>query len=441
MKSNPRKIFTKPYKRKIIFSLTSAFILIVANYFVNNASLFTGESICQYYYTQIICNWFGLHHSVNYGDAIYFNISYDKQLVPVYKGDYENKVQIGNNIITDRFKLYSFLKLLKKTDKYKYVIIDLTFDDVNEITCYDDSLFNLIGEMRDVVFTKIEDIPVSRKNLETKQARAIYYTTPLETNFVRYQYSFDNEQTLASHVFSAHDSNKRIKRYGFPPFYLYFSNGKLCHNSLFLTFDNHFIGEDPKRQKINETFFSEIEIHNLGDYLSAKDDSVFAETFIMDMTSDTEGRYVVICNTRTDDIHDTYVGYRPGAQIVMRALTSLEESKHYVSYISELFWYIVFFLISLNLTNIPELKLAEMPQFKNKFWDILSRSKQFLSCRSLFKTKFWNFILSFISYSSILLFFSICEYVLFDKATSLILPELYFTILNLYQKFQQTKAL
>lgn len=421
MKFNSLKILSKPYKKKVIFSLVSAFVLIITNYFVNNFSLFTGESSAQYFVTQKICNWIGLHDNVDYGDAIYFNISYDKQLVPAYKGDYENKEQIGNNIITDRAKLYSFLSLLRKTDQYKYTIIDLAFDDVNDVTNYDDSLFNLIGEMRDIVFAKVEDIEFSRKQLLPKQARAIYYTTPLETNFVRYQYSFDTEQSIASYVFSAHVEGKQIKRYGFPPFYVYTSNGNLCNNSVFLTFDNNFIGENPDKADVEDNIFSEIEVHNLGDYLNAQNDSIFSESFIDNLISDTDNRYVVICNTRTDDIHDTYVGYRPGAQILMRAIASLEDGKHYVSYLLELGWFIVFFFITLCL-------IFDIP-------NILGVKKL-----RIFQNKFSKFILSIISYSFVLLVLSICEYAFLDRATSLVFPELYFTFINLYQKFNQTQV-
>lgn len=421
MKPNSRIISHKAYRKKIIFSILSAFILVIANYFVNNASLFTGESNTQYFITQKICNWLGLHKSVDYGNAIYFNISYDKQLVSAYKGDHDNREQIGNNIITDRAKLYSFLKVLKQTDKYKYIIIDLAFDDINEITNYDDSLFNLIGDMRDIVFAKIEDIEFSRSNLKSKQARAIYYTTPLETNFVRYQYSFDSEQSIATKVFASNDSNRKITRHGFPPFYIYTSKGRLCNNSVFLTFDNKFVGENPNKEDVEDNIFSEIEVHNLGEYLNVQNDSTLSEFFIDNLISDTDNRYVVICNTRTDDMHDTYVGYRPGAQIVMRAITTLEEGKHYVSYIIELCWFVVFFLINLNLiVDKPDLTKVKKPR--------------------LIQNKLFRFIVSLISYSFVLLILSICQYAFLDRSTSLVLPEIYFTLINLYRKFNQIKS-
>lgn len=419
MKNYPNLHLSHSYKRNIIFSLISAFVLIIANYFANNASVFTGESITQYYWFQRICSWVKLKEPVDYGDAIYFNISYDKQFVPAYEGNYEGGSLYGNNIITDRKLLWEFLSLLKGTDTYKYIILDIAFDDVRDKTEYDDSLFNTIKSMRDIVFVDMEDINLSRVDLYNKKAKAFYYYTPIETNFARYQYTFNDTASIAAHVYEAIHPENKIKRYGIAPFNLYFSNNNLCYNSLFLTFDENSAYTGRHTNDIKNNSFDEIQVFHLGQFLRENENEIKQE-----VSHKCNDRFVVICNTESDDVHDIYAGVHiPGAQIIMRALTSLSEGRHIVSFCNSLYWFIVFFLIcfaSVSDKSALTILYNKIPLFRRKI------------------LKFWHFILSFISISSILLLASFFEYVVWDRVTSIILPILYFSIISLYLKFKQT---
>lgn len=419
-----QKFFTKPYKRKFIISLITACVLTIANYFVNNAPLFTFESITQYYWFQKFCKWAHLKSPVDYGDAVYFNISYDKQFVPAYEGDYADDIEgaslLGNNIITDRKKLYKFLSLLKKTNSYKYVIIDVAFDDVRDKTEYDDSLFNTIKSMRDIVFADIDLVKLSRTDLYNKRAKAFYYYTPTETNFARYQYTVNDTASLASYVFNDIYPTKKIKEHGFAPLNFYSSDGKLCYNSLFLTFDENSMYSDNQAETIEESTFEQAAVFNLGQFLNE-----FRDDLPEEIDATCSDKFVVICNTETDDLHDNYVGIQfPGAQIIMRALTSLCQGRHLVSFWNTIYWFAIFFVLGyFAITNRP-------PKIQRLICKIPLLRRM--------RIKFWNFILSLISYSVILVIFSFLEYIWWDRVTSIVLPLIVFSTINLYHRFKQT---
>lgn len=422
--SQIHKLTKAPYRKKLIFSLISAFVLVVCNYFVNNASLFTGESVKQYYCFQKICNAFHLKKPVTYEEAIYFNISYDKDLVPVYEGDFaDSQSYKGTDIITDRGKLLKLLWLLKESDKYKYIILDLTFDDVIDKTQYDDSLFNQIKEMRHIVFIEVDDVQFSRNDLKSKQAKAFYYYTPIETNFARYQFTFDGEPSIATHVYDELNPNKTINKYGFDPLAIYTSDGKLCYNSLFLTFDENSIYNGIHSKNINNNSFDEITVFNLGQYFQENADDL--QNSIID---DTEDKFVVICNTATDDIHDTYIGQpMPGAQIILRALSSLNQGKHYVSFLNLFYWFVIFSTICFCvILNKP---------LSDKIISFFS-SKKIRRLKPRASVKFWSLGISLFSFSAILIVFSFFEYVIADRVTSICLPIAYFTIVKIYNQLK-----
>ena len=97
------------------FSLLAALFLTIACYFVNNLPIIPGDVSLQYMKSQQIRDLLGWHKNVNYGNVVFFNTSYDIELVPAI--DYHNTdipETVGVNAITDREKLSTFLELLQK---------------------------------------------------------------------------------------------------------------------------------------------------------------------------------------------------------------------------------------------------------------------------------------------------------------------------------------
>lgn len=415
--SNLSKLSKPPYRKKTIFSLISAFVLIICNYFVNNASLFTGESTYQYAFFQHLCTIIGIHDEVNYSidDIIFFNNSYDKTLIPIYKGDYENKELIGNNVITDRSKLLRLLTILKETNSYDFVVIDLKFD-AKDSTEFDTALFRTIASMRNIVFVDYENLPKQAHCLKHKTAKANYEITPLITNFARYKFLYDDAPSVPLYIYNKLNYPHNIKRYGFSPFYIYLDNVKLCQNSLFLTFDFDDNTDSKKysADEIENSFITSFQCENIGEFIKRIDNSCTPEEDKELFKLRSQSKIIFIGNLK-DDVHDTYVGPKTGGQIMFRAFTSLREGKHLVNPFITLCWLLVFFLISLNI--------------------IINRPIV-LFIRKLVKNRFVLFLFSLFSYTIILSICSFLEYILFDRVYSIIVPLIYFSFLKLAIQFK-----
>src|SRR5699024_3015769 len=90
----------------IAFSVINTLILTCVCYFVNNLPLFAGENLNQYLLAQKVCEYLGWSKKIDCDDAVFINVSYDKELVPA-QGEGGDDI-VGSNVITDRRKLYKF---------------------------------------------------------------------------------------------------------------------------------------------------------------------------------------------------------------------------------------------------------------------------------------------------------------------------------------------
>ena len=80
-------------------------------------------------------------------DSILFiNVCYDKTLIP-YE---EQGMPVGNTVITDREKLLSLLTEAKKANNYRYIFMDVCFEEGLE-TEADSALFHTIASMDRIV--------------------------------------------------------------------------------------------------------------------------------------------------------------------------------------------------------------------------------------------------------------------------------------------------
>lgn len=403
-------------KKKILFSLISAVTLIIAGYFINNSPLFTGENMLQFHVTQKLCKFFSIHKTVNYGDARYYNVSYDKELVPaIVQGD-----TIGVNVITDRKKLHTFLQLLQKSNRYKFIILDLTFDKKDVNTEIDDSLFNTIRHMRDLVVVSNDNIDFAIPDLADKTALAEFYVTLVSTNFSRYKFMDRDRRSVPLFIFEKLHPEKSFSRIGWGALSLYFSNGKLCQNTHFLTFDDStFETEDFELWQNQNLSLSKYE--NIGEILAEA--QLPQSDIVTSLEISTKDRIVVIGNL-VSDVHDTYMGCKAGGVILMRAFQTLEDGKNIVSFSHTGCWLILFFFISLHILSDKQLSF-KIPIIRK------------IPYRSI------HFLLSLTSYGVVLFICSSFDYILCDHVYSLTLPILYFALLKLsvqYRKYDTLKT-
>ena len=401
----------------LILSTILSCVLIVLGYFVNNLPIFTGENLDQYFLIQKTSEFLRLSPKYEHNDAFFINVSYDKELVNV-NGAGPDGV-LGNTSITDRNKLYELLKILKEDSGYKYIVLDIMFDP-NEISSADSSLFSLIQSMNNVVIIRDDNIPVPSTTLMNKSALADYFATITATNFVRYQFLDKNESRyIPLKVYEDLYGDVEFEAHGFKFIPFYTSGGKLCYNSCFIAFDSEHFSTYNKVSKD----YSSIDYYNLGsdllNYPFMQQESARKER----ITTLAKDKYVFVGNFN-EDIHDTYMGPRPGSLILYRALKTLEEQKHIVKIWQILYWFII---------------------FAGVFWAIFE-DKEFSNLlprrisEKLANHKLISFIVASLSYVTILFVFSSIEYILVHKIYSIVLPLYAFMLTKFIHDYKQFKS-
>lgn len=406
--------------RKILLSLLLSSVLLCIGYFINNFPIFTGENLNQLYATQRICEWLELPSAnEDESDATFVNVSYDKDLIDVYNSASSQK--IGKAAITDRVKLYNFLKYLKEDGEYKYIILDIIFD-VNDVSPADSMLYSLIESMDNIVVFRDDNRPAPPRQLRDKSALAFYYSTITATNFVRYQYlSKDDIPFIPLKVYEDLNHDTQIIRHGCKLFPIYTSGGRLCHNSSLITFDsNRFY----KTITDDSTNFSIVNYKNLGAEI-IEQPYADEEEIRNDIAYLSKDKYIIV-GDYTDDLHDTYMGPKPGPYIIYRAFKNLEDGKHLVSFGRFLYWLIVFAFI---FWWIIAGKIASefIPSKLNKTKIILR----------MLNNKFLRFVISSIGYVFLLFICSVSEYIITRNVYSIVLPSFVFMITKLYSDYKR----
>ena len=376
LKGNGRKI--------LLISLCNTIILLLLSYILNNQSLFTGEDLNQYAWMELIKEKVGLSEQIDYKDALFINVAYDKQLIE--KND-EFGMPVGNVDITDRTKLLELLNLLTETNKYRYTILDVRFEKGFD-SDVDSALFPKIKDMDRVVIANHKDIECADSTLLGKAAINDYASTIVATNFVRYKYIHSGQPSLPLYVY--HElTGKTIKKRGL----FYSCNGKLCKNSLFLRFPTDGFPEYDENG--NKTYY------NLGNDILTN----YSKNELATLTKDK----LVFIGDMVEDVHDTYSGLKPGSIITYHALRSLLEDEHIVSYGLMFFLAVMFFMISLSLFN-KESIIKRIPIIRNT------------------KSKVLLFLISFMGYAFVMSLVVSALYMFFDRSISVLIPSLYFSI-------------
>ena len=405
-------------KKGVRFSLMTALFLTIACYFANNLPLLPGDPTLQYISSLYPYDLLGWHKNIEYGHVAFYNTSYDIATVPAVEYHNTNYPDtVGQNAITDRKKLSIFLDLLQKSDKYKFVIIDLIFDD-SDRSQYDDYLYDKIIGMRDIVVANGDNLaPKLHQHQEIKKdATASYYITNSNTGFERWEYTHNDLRSIPMFVYESLHPTRKMTRFGIGRFSLYFSEHHLCQNANFLLFDNLLTNNNRERnESIDSLELTESDYVNIGSFLNSPTSD---SERLNELAAYTDSAIVIIGNF-TNDIHDTYMGTKPGPLIIARALQTLEERKNWVSFEHTCMWFCVFFLISFFIYNDHPISMY-VPIIKK------------------IPYKFFHMVLSLISFTLVLMICSFIEYAFFDRVYSLVVPVLFFTILKLviqYRKF------
>ena len=165
-------------------------------------------------------------------EGVFINMAYDNALCdfhPYTDADGERiDLYKGNVCITDRKALIDLLTSIKNNNSYKYVILDIRFEEGTN-TPYDSTLFNLIASMRDIVIPSHQGMILGPQKLQPISALADSRSTISNIGFTKMQFLQRNGESIPLKLYTDLTGNS-IKKVG--PFY--FDKGRLCANSLFI---------------------------------------------------------------------------------------------------------------------------------------------------------------------------------------------------------------
>ena len=258
-------------------------------------------------------------------DVVFINVANDKQLVDITD---EFGIPTGNAVVTDREKLCRLLEIINASGDYKYVMLDVIFEDGYQ-TEADSSLFELIGRMNRIVLPKHEDVTLASGVPQGKVAFSDYRTTIDENDFTKYQLFQKDGPSMPLKMYSD-ITGRTVKRTG-----LWYSDKaslarKVIFPKMYVRIDSPYRSDGQKAYL------------NMGsDILSYADDVDWSDLFAK--------KVVVIGAFSGDDIHTTYAGDLPGSLINYNVFLSLMKGQHRIPLLLILTYFIIFFVMALLL--------------------------------------------------------------------------------------------
>ena len=257
------------------------------------------------------------------------NVCYDKQLIPFE----EEGMPVGDVVITDREKLLRFLTIAKEADNYRYIFLDINFEEGFD-TPVDSALFATIKSMDRILIPKHQGIRMKDSTLHAKSANADYSITWKVRMFSRFQFlRNDTVVTVPLRMYS-----ERIGADGcaITPHLgglWYSDNGRLCHNGVTLLMrmvvNGRLADDEGQSRAYNYSYLG-------ADLLDV--DEVFP---VREQLAD---KIVVIGDFELDR-HTTYAGAQPGSVVCMNAYLALMEGDHLVNWLNVLLLFLVYTVV------------------------------------------------------------------------------------------------
>lgn len=374
-------------KRRVIFSVVSAFALFWLCYFMDNC-----EPIAALDRTDIcyVIEKTLPQKSRSSDDNVFFvNTSRNRQLVDLHSSLDTNLYQVGNTDITDRKMLLDFLNMLD-TVEYKFLIIDLTFDKRHK-TEYDKALFDKLLEMKNVIIAdKIDTVncyEIADKRLRKIARFTDYHTYFANSSLSRYQFLQRKKPSLPLEI-AFQLWGKEIHKVSFLP--ICYTKGHLCMNAPKICIDGRF--EDGKL-KIDRNYCGDLGF-------SFVNDTVNGTRRVLN--ADLNDKYVIVTDV-DNDVHDTYMGKVPGGYIIYEALKFLQNDHHVLKWWHVLMTILVFSFVLLFL-----------------FWTHYGVKKKTSSKASAFRN--WLFT------NGILYLYYLVIFLVFSYVCNIVIPMTYITI-------------
>ena len=395
-----QKCFSLIFSRKkaVIVSFVNAAILTVGTYFMNNCSLLTRENLDLYAGLEYM---FGSDETVN-DSVLLVNIAYDKQIAKkIVDG-----ITVGNTDVTDRKALIKLLRNLREMPQdssYRYIFLDVCFEAGDE-TNFDSELFKEIESTPRLVIANHNDIVLADEKLMSKAAYSDFLITLTSNNFVRYKYLREEGESMPLRAYRELYSDS-IKRHS----WLFYScNNGLCQNTHVVK-SVLKVDESTDESNRGSSFMTRSYYQNLN-----KINDVY------NLSEMAKNKYVVVGNM-IDDKHDTFFGKIPGSVLIFSAYWSLKNGENVVKLWIEVLFFMLFFCISLSL-------FSKEPVIEKISWVRKSKSK------------ILHFVMTFLSYSTVIFVATIILYLCFNVISSIWVPALYFSIQKAYFTYKYLKV-
>ena len=324
---NTIKTWIRQHRSLVFLSVLTSTIIIIFTYVMGNSGYpLPGETGALKQITDYK-KFLGMQIG-NVPDSILFiNVCYDKALVP-YE---ENEVPVGNTIITDREKLLQFLTKAKEANNYRYIFMDVFFEEGME-TEYDSALFNTIISMDRIVIPKHKGVNMCDSILYQKASNADYATTWQALSFSRYQYIHDEDESVALKIYQDRFGSDIKKHWGG---LWYTDNGRLCQNSATLLLPIRIMGSllDEEGQVRERNYI----------YLSA---DLLDLDEVMPVSEQIDDKLIVIGDFKSD-VHSTFLGPQPGSSILFNGYIALSQGAHLVNWLYMGILFVIYIIIGL----------------------------------------------------------------------------------------------
>lgn len=380
-----------------------AVVLLCLSYLFNSMPYSFGGDVSAQVWTERIGFIFNGRRNHLPDSIALVNVAYDKTLVD-YDGRLYNTIPGDNRrapsgriALTDRRKLLDFLKAAKNGG-YKYIMLDVRFDDDIVSDSVSLALFDLIGSMDRIAFAVHEGSdPVADAPLD-KAAFGDYNITAFESNAVKYPIIHGDRPSMAAAMYSALNGG-RISTFG--P--LTFDGSALCMRSLFLDYPVRVFDRALETDGLMPAGYYYL---NLGVDLLADPDSVAR---IREYVADR----IVVIGDFDNDVHDTSIGQLAGSLINLNAYISLSQGRHKISWLYTALLFVIYFVIALSLIK-HQSPIDMIPALRRR------------------KSTALRFLFSLVGFSVVLSLLSLLIYLTAGIIYSIVMPSLYFSLISLW---------
>lgn len=407
-------------REKIAYSSILAFVLLFLSYLLSNWEYaITGESN--------VLKLIGLIKNYNrdYNDPAllnrftFINVSHDKFLVDI------DDTGLRNDAITDRYKLFKFLKHIEHSD-YDYVILDIDFIDdyfkTHQDSIISDSLYNIIERMPNLIIAADYEYNNLLDKRILKKAHWVHYgTNIINSDFVKYPLLRNDTSSIPLKVYE--DLNdKCLKQFLFLYFDRFSLSRKVIYPAFYIKDNNDTIEINKKEDLINtsnplqKSFFYELG----ADMIKYFEDDFYDKKEVINRTINK--KIIIVGNyDGKQDNHNSYVGEMHGPLIIANCIISLEEGVHNVSFWAILILFTFFFLSSYHIiyNEAQTLTLTNLFFFKN----------------SIIGTRMLPFVLLWTYYSLMLSIICILIYLLLSEVYDILFTSTILTMIDFIIKF------